>query len=335
MVEALPASTTFTPVGGVRLLGESDLEWRRRGPTPKALRAFGVRDRDVRRLPGGAGYVWTDGRVVVKPVGYVPEHDWVCDVFAAWDSDTVRVPEPVPPDDAKASSWSVDGWGAHVFVEGRDVELLRELDVVKEASDAFHHSVRDLPRPDFMDNRDDPWAYGDRLAWQEAEPDGDDNTLKVIRQLVDRLTPIASEQQVIHGDILPNVLVTKGRQPAVIDWPPYFRHVGTANAVAVTDAITFHGGPMSLLEDWETGEDWHQLLIRALLYRLGSTGLFAARGSSHGQSRHTRRASTPCRSCGPFTVMAGHLTVGDVAYAAGEEGMYSAGRLLGRWRRPA
>ncbi len=215
-------------------------------------------------------------------MGYVPEHDWVCEVFTEWDSDTVRVPEPVVPKGDNTSGWSVDGWAAHVFLQGRDVELLRELDEVKEASDAFHHSVKDLARPDFMDDRDDPWAYGDRLAWQAAEPDGDDHTLDVVRLLTDRLAPVTSQEQVIHGDILPNVLVADGLPPAVIDWPPYFRPTGTANAVAVTDAITFRGGPLSLLDDWETGDDWNQLLVRALLYRLGPTGLFAARNRLMG-----------------------------------------------------
>jgi len=32
---------------------------------------------------------------------------------------------------------------------------------------------------------------------------------------------------------------------------------------------------MALLDEWETGEDWPQLLVRAILYRLGPTGFFA------------------------------------------------------------
>src|SRR5689334_23313535 len=78
--------------GNLRLLDERDWEWRRRGPTPRAVREFGVREDALRRLPGGAGHVWTDGRLVLKPVGCVPEHAWVCKVFATWVSDEVRVP---------------------------------------------------------------------------------------------------------------------------------------------------------------------------------------------------------------------------------------------------
>lgn len=260
-----------------RLLEESDWEWRRRGPTSGAVRAFGVRERTLRRLPGGAGHVWTDGRLVLKPVGCVPEHDWTCEVYARWRDDAVRVPDPVLPQAADGAGWSAEGWGAHVFVPGRDLDLDRELDTVKEASDAFHHSVADLPRPDFLDARDDPWAFGDRVAWEAAEPEGDAEALEVIRRLRGHLAPVSAPDQVIHGDILPNVLVADGLPPAVIDWPPYFRPAGLANAVAVTDAVTFREAPLSLLDEWETGEDWSQLLVRALLYRLGPTGLFASR----------------------------------------------------------
>jgi hypothetical protein len=50
-----------------------------------------------------------------------------------------------------------------------------------------------------------------------------------------------------------------------------------ASAIAVTDAVTFRGAPLSLLDEWATGGDWYQVLARALLYRLGPTGIFAAR----------------------------------------------------------
>ena len=81
----------------VRMLEEADWEWRRRGPTSQAVRAFGVRPDALTRLPGGAGHAWTDGRLVLKPVGFVPEHTWVCEVYAGWADEDVRVPEPVLP----------------------------------------------------------------------------------------------------------------------------------------------------------------------------------------------------------------------------------------------
>ncbi|MGH3498228.1 MAG: hypothetical protein ACRDP1_12275, partial [Nocardioidaceae bacterium] len=188
------------------------------------------------------------------------------------------MPEPVQPREPdQPGGWSVDGWAAHVFLEGRETELPREIARVKEASEAFHHHIRGMPRPEFLDSRNDPWAFGDRLAWENGPAEGDAETLDLIEHLRSHLAPVESPDQLIHGDILPNVLVADHRPPTVIDWPPYFRPVEMANAIAVTDAATFLGASMSLLDDWATGQDWYQILARALLYRLGPTGIFAVR----------------------------------------------------------
>ena len=257
------------------------------GPTRRTLAAFGVDTSRLSRLPGGQGQTWSDGRVVLTSVGFEPERDWICAVYAAWDAhDVVRVPEPIPASAAGSDSgrvqWVVDGWAAHVFLPGRDMDLPREVEAVREASDLFHGRVAHLDRPDWLDVRDDPWAYGDRLAWDGAPV----IATAPIRALVDRLLaalePVGSASQIIHGDVLPNVLLADGRPPAVIDWPPYWRPAQFANAIAVTDVVTFRGAPMSLLDDWAAGPDWQQLLIRAVLYRLGPTGFFATRDSLMG-----------------------------------------------------
>ncbi|MDZ5620111.1 aminoglycoside phosphotransferase family protein [Nocardioides sp. HM23] len=288
--EQSSSTATLRSPDSVRLFGDADLARRRQGPTASAVTAFGVDVRELRRFPGGAGFNWTDGRLVLKPVGCVPEHNWVCAVFAAWDSADVRVPEPVAPR-GMLDDWSVDGWGAHVFVPGRDLDLTSELDRVKEASDAFHECLRDLPRPSFMDDRNDPWAYGDRFAWESADPPSDPETLELIEDLLAARRPVTAPEQPIHGDIRPNVLAAADRPLAVIDWPPYYRPAGMANAIAVTDAVTFAGAPLSALDDWQTGDDWDQLLIRALLYRLGPTGLIASRNRLMGSLvTHVERA---------------------------------------------
>jgi hypothetical protein len=96
----------------------------------------------------------------------------------------------------------------------------------------------------------------------------------------------------MHGDILGNVMLVDGHVPAVIDWPPYFRPAGMANAIAATDAVTFRTAPLSLLDEWASGEDWNQLLVRALLYRLGPTGIFAIRNRLMGVLvTHVKRAA--------------------------------------------
>ena len=49
--------------------------------------------------------------------------------------------------------------------------------------------MRDLPRhPGFVASRDDPWAFGDRLAWEGANRRAA-ATLDLIERLRDRLGP--------------------------------------------------------------------------------------------------------------------------------------------------
>jgi uncharacterized protein (TIGR02569 family) len=273
-----------TPHPALELRPLSTSTWRQRRPTARAVQAFGVQNQGLERLPAGQGICWTDGRIVLKPVGYAPEHRWVCQVYAEWHAhDEVRVAEPVAPHAAdEPGGWSVDGWAASVLLAGRQTELPGEVASVKEASAAFHLHIRDLPRPEFIDLRRDPWAFGDRLAWEDGPAEGDVETLGLIERLRSHLVPVDSPSQLIHGDILPNVLLADGRPPAVIDWPPYYRPVEMANAIAVTDAVTFHSAPLSLLDKWAAGADWYQILVRALLYRLGPTGIFASRNRLMG-----------------------------------------------------
>lgn len=277
----------------VRLFDDHEFAWRRAGPSEAAVSAFGVGRDELRRLAGGHGHAWTDGRLVMKPVGCLPEHDWVCQVYAEWSSDAVRVPCPVRPSPAVAggADWSVDGWAAHELLPGRDADPTTELGLIRQASGAFHAALADVPRPGFLDVRNDPWAFGDRVAWDGVEPAGDTATLELIGALTERLGPVAAPSQPIHGDILPNVLVAAGLPPAVIDWPVYFRPSGLGEAIAILDAVTFRGAPPALLDEWGTGEEWTQLLVRALLYRLGATGLIASRDRLMGSLvTHTERA---------------------------------------------
>jgi hypothetical protein len=97
----------------LRLLHEADWAWRQRGPTRRAVRAFGVRADELRRMPAGE-HTWTDGRMFLKPVGCIPEHTWVCEAYANWTATHVRVPEPVMPHGPGKTGWSSDGWGAQL-----------------------------------------------------------------------------------------------------------------------------------------------------------------------------------------------------------------------------
>ncbi len=186
------------------------------------------------------------------------------------------------PRGGAGDGWSVDGWGAHVYLPGRDAELLREIGVVKQASDAFHDAVRRSRVRDFLDSRDDPWAFGDRLAWEAVGARGRCRDSDVIERLRGHLAPVCRAGP---GDPRRHPAQRAGRGRACAGHhrlAAVLQAGGDGQRVAATDAVTFRGASLSLLDEWATGEDWDQLLVRALLYRLGPTGIFAVRGRLMG-----------------------------------------------------
>jgi uncharacterized protein (TIGR02569 family) len=152
----------------------------------------------------------------------------------------------------------------------------RVLDVVK-AGNAFHQAISALTRPAFIDTSDDPWARADRIAWEEAPLPAD----AMLERLAAQFAPVESPSQLIHGDLLGNVLFGEGETPTIIDWAPYWRPAGLGAAIAVVDAVCWHGAPTELLRAvGQDIEEWEQLLVRALAFRMTTLHLLDAWSSS-------------------------------------------------------
>jgi hypothetical protein len=70
------------------------------------------------------------------------------------------------------------------------------------------------------------------------------------------------------------VLLADGLDPAIIDVSPYWRPAPYADAVVVVDALLWWGAHESLLEaalpPGSAVGTWHQLLLRAAVFRLVS-----------------------------------------------------------------
>ncbi|MFI6762294.1 hypothetical protein ACIBF5_24485 [Micromonospora sp. NPDC050417] len=137
------------------------------GPPLEILHAFGVSGvQEV--LPGGKGGTWRVGDVVLKPSERAEESRWRAEALAMVQmSAEFRVPRPVPAADG---SWLVDGWEAWRVAAGEPDTAW--IDETVRAGCAFHVAVADLPRADFLDAPEDPWSYGDRVAWEEAPISG-------------------------------------------------------------------------------------------------------------------------------------------------------------------
>lgn len=151
-------------------------------------------------------------------------------------------------------------------------------DDVLDVADAFHQAIAALPRPAFIDVRDDAWSYGDRVAWEELPVDPLGVMADLLLRLAHARRPVDLPAQPVHGDLLGNVLFAEQEAPAVIDWPVYFRPTLWAEAVAVVDALTWCGAPEDLISRRGDRADWDQMLIRALIYRIATNEGFRRHG---------------------------------------------------------
>jgi uncharacterized protein (TIGR02569 family) len=232
-------------------------------PPQRVLAAFGAAAEPV-LLPGGKGGTWRAGPTVLKPVDFLPEALWRAEVLdAVPDSAEFRVARPVRTTDG---AWVADGWEASHWVAG-EPDVGRQDDVLR-AGIAFHAAIAGLSRPAFLDQRDDPWSYGDRVAWGELPAEGSPAAMALVAPLIAARRTVDLAPQVVHGDLAGNVLFADGLPPAVIDWPAYWRPTAWASAVAVADALCWYDARPDLAARWSHLPEWGQMLLRALIYRI-------------------------------------------------------------------
>ena len=219
------------------------------------------------RLAGGQGRCWRVGDVVLKPADELDP--WRADVHRALlaaSPSTFTVPAPIDVDHA--------GWMGWAWVEGRPRVEPRFADLVAAARDYHRCLAAAVPaRPAFLDDIDDPWAVGDRVAWEELDADvvPPSPQLPMLRRLFAARRPLALESQLIHGDLPGNMLFPPDadRPPAVIDLSPYWRPVGFALAIAAFDAMAWWSTPPDAgLAPFVDDTDFPQLLVRAAIYRI-------------------------------------------------------------------
>ncbi|MBO0825588.1 MAG: hypothetical protein J2P27_17310 [Actinobacteria bacterium] len=132
-------------------------------PPQSALAAFGVAGTRPVWLRGGQGTCWRAGDVVLKPAhASIAELEWWALVSAGIRCERFRIARQLLTADGSAV---VAGWCASQFVAGeqRQHSWMDALAV----GEHLHAALRDVPRPGFLDSRDDPWSIGDRVAWDE------------------------------------------------------------------------------------------------------------------------------------------------------------------------
>ncbi|MEU8678705.1 aminoglycoside phosphotransferase [Streptomyces sp. NPDC048560] len=236
-------------------------------PPRYVLDAFGVKGTPV-PLAGGQGRSALVGGFVFKPAeGAEEEAEWAASLFEELAPGSgFRVPLPLRAADGRSL---VDGWTAGEFLTGEPGPQGHWTGVLG-AGRAFHAALRQAPRPDFLARRTHPWAVADRVAWGEQDIEVIDDLSAPFSALLELRRPVKQDTaQLIHGDLTGNVLFAAEEAPAVIDFSPYWRPPVFAEAIVLADGLLWFDLPPDLLSTGGSGEpDWHQMLIRALIFRL-------------------------------------------------------------------
>lgn len=239
-----------------------------RPPPPRWIcAAFDVGE--VRPLPGGQGATFTNGEVVLKPVLDEREAEWLAAVLDALPRlDDLRVMRPVGAVDGR---WVVGGWAAHEHLEGseRGGDWRAALDV----SHRFHALVASVSWSPVLD-RNHAWAIGDALAWGECQLSVPAH-FAAFERLRSQQEPVDETSQLVHGDLCNNILFHDDLPPAVIDISPFWRPKRYADAITVIDSIAWFGARDDALVPF-SDRVGRQLLIRAVLFRLGSALVLVA-----------------------------------------------------------
>src|SRR5664279_4321517 len=204
---------------------------------PRVLAAYGIGG-TARDLAGGQGTsVEVDG-LVLKPGAEVAETSWLARLAAHTKPQGFRLPAPVPAIDGRLV---VEGWSATPYAQGAPVDQHDRSATawipVLEAARAFHRAVRHEPQPGFLHLRRHRWAVADRAAWGRPRPAVGPRFCGLLSRLGRHVVAEGLGDQLVHGDLSGNVLLSDGLSPAVIDMSPYWRPTAYADAVIVVDAL--------------------------------------------------------------------------------------------------
>ena len=252
-------------------------------PPPQVLSAFGLSDHPLIPMDGATVVGWRVGEVVLT---MVPDN-----ARAAWSATArehlfvegmrYRAPHPRQRD----GRYVVSSWRADTYVAGSPEP---RHDEVLAVADRLHAALAKLDRPRFLAQAPaapftdvDVFNAADRAAWEDTPlraaraagmpmPETDDGleSMETLKTLAGLRKPVESPSQVVHGDLFGTVLFAGAAAPAITDIVPYYRPAAWASAVIVVDALAWGGADEDLIERWSHLDEWPQMLLRAVMFRL-------------------------------------------------------------------
>jgi uncharacterized protein (TIGR02569 family) len=204
---------------------------------------------------------YRSGNIVLRNLGESRQDAgiWHAEFFSQIQENGFRISRPIRASDG---SWTVRGWVAEQFLEGRHATK-GDVDSIINAATHFHEAIAGTPLPEYRKKYQTIWDRADQWAWSEAPKDIDPKLYALASELEDLKKPVTVTDQLIHGDLnLNNLLISDSLPPAVIDFTPYFRPAEFALAVTAY-WVGPYTGDIKILNKFKDIKEFDQMLIRA------------------------------------------------------------------------
>jgi hypothetical protein len=182
-------------------------------------------------------------------------------LFANIKEKGFRISRPLYTNDGKFIT--PEGWSAWTFLEGNHI-YNNHIPESINAIISFHESIKDIPKPGFLDEDNSPYAKADKYSWGEIPTSIEDQVRDLVELLYSVRKPVVGLQnQLIHGDLNPdNILLAPKQLPAIIDIAPYWRPPEFALAIYAYWIAAYTNNP-PLLKYFSGINEFNQMLVRA------------------------------------------------------------------------
>lgn len=253
-------------------------------PPAHILTSFQVPASRPVQLDSSWSYGWRCDRAVISAADEPARAAWIARVMAKMRPAGVSVSRPIVSSDGR---FSVSGWRARTFLSGHRAP---RFDEIAGAALRVGEALKGLQRPDFLHppQRSGQWGELDIFAaaleaafcaepsqWLQAALDSSAVPTQDVAQALVKAAQVAHARgeitqpfQVVHGDVLGCVIFDGMAAPVVTDLVPVWCPAGWPVALLIIDAMAWANGPDSLIQRWSHIPDFHELVLRAVLYRI-------------------------------------------------------------------
>jgi hypothetical protein len=261
-------------------------------PSQAVLHAFEL-EHTLLPLPGGITHsTYISGHRVLKRIDNREEAQWAARLLSdpLLQSDQFRIPLPVEPV-GRPGQFVVESWTCSNFVAGTSdsPKTLRQWAEILKAARAFHAILKQAvpSKPAFLDVQRHRWDVAAMVAFGELDcPDLPLDAVRMLGRLrevekdIDRLTDEQEEEaelfkvpQLVHSDLAGNMLLTRDKPPAIIDFSPMWRPAAWAEAIIISDGLVEYGADHHLVELGGISRARLEMLVKAMVFRVISDWL--------------------------------------------------------------